>query len=129
MMLRHVLAALALVVAAAAGVFHVKYAVVGLERELGLLRQQIEEEAWLLRLRRSDLAYLTRPDRLAQQAEQLHLFPARSSQLVDLAQIGSRAQLELARNPLAVMLPSGQAGALLRAKPLADNRAWKVAGR
>ena len=115
------------IVAVAAGVFHLKYAVVGLEREVSLLQRQIEEERWLLRLRRADLAYLTRPDRLARQAAQLHLHPARSSQLVELDQIGSRAQLELARNPLVVMLPSGQSGALLRAKPLADVGSWQAA--
>jgi hypothetical protein len=123
MMLRHVLVALGLTVGAAAAVFHLKYAVVGLERELTQLKAQIEEERWLVRMRRTDLAYLTRPDRLALQAEQLHLRPARSSQLVDITQIGSRAQVQLARHPLAVMLPSGQEGAL-RAKPLADMGVW-----
>ena len=118
-MLRHVIGSLVLIVLVAAAVFHLKYAVAGLERDLREVTAQIDEEQWRLRLRRADLAYLTRPDRLALQADQLRLHPARSAQLVDLVQIGSRAQVELARNPLAVTLPSGQPGAL-RAKPIAN---------
>jgi hypothetical protein len=128
MTLRYIIGALLLIVLVAAGVFRLKYAVVDVERQFTDLQHQIEEERWQLRLRQADLAYLTRPDRLVGQADQLHLRPARSGQIVELASIGSRAQIELARNPLAIMLPSGAEGAL-RAKPIVDRGGWSVPSR
>ncbi len=115
---RHAAAGLVLVLVVAASVFHLKYVVLGLERELVALRTAIEDERWRLQQRRADLAYLTRPDRLAAQAAQLGLRPARAHDIVALEGIGSRAQLELANTPLEVPLPRGGPG-VLRARPVA----------
>jgi hypothetical protein len=120
---RHAAAALVVVVMAAAAVFHLKYLVVGLERQLVELQDQIEAERWLLKTRRADFAYLTRPDRLALQADQLGLRPAQAAQIVNIELIGNRSSVELARNPLPVTLPSGADGAL-RAKPI--SQLWDV---
>jgi hypothetical protein len=117
MTLRHGVTALLVILLAAAAVFRLKYAVVGLERDLAALQVEIDEERWRLRLRRADLAVLTRPDRLALQAKQLGLEPARAQQIVTIESIGSRAQIELARSPLEVPLPGGGPG-MLRARPL-----------
>jgi hypothetical protein len=117
MSLRHLVTASVLVLLAAAAVFHLSYRVVDLERQLASLTQEIEDERWRLRTSRADLAYLTRPGRLAEQAEQLGLVPARGQQIVQIEAIGNRMQMELARNPLAVTLPSGGA-AVLMVRPL-----------
>jgi hypothetical protein len=114
---RHLVTALILVVLAAAAVFQLKYQVVGLERELAQLEQQLHTERWALQTRRADLAYLTRPDRLALQAAQLGMRPARAEMIVSISQIGDRQQIELANNPVAVPLPSGGA-VQLRLKPM-----------
>jgi hypothetical protein len=116
---RQPLIALAIVVLAAAALFQLKYAVVRLERERDSLRARIEDERWLLRTRKADLAYLTRPDRLAAQAVQLGLRPARAQQIVRIEQIGNRAHIELARSPLPLVLPSGGI-AELRVRPLPE---------
>lgn len=120
---RHAVAGLVLVLLVAAAVFQLKYAVLGLERDLAALRASIEEERWRLQQRRADLAYLTRPDRLAAQAAQLGLRPARAHDIVALDSIGSRAQLARANAPLEVLLPNGEPG-VLRVRPVAP-----VAGR
>jgi hypothetical protein len=120
--------ALLLVVLAAAALFQLKYAVVRLERERDELRARIEDERWLLRTRQADLAYLTRPDRLAAQAEQLGLRPARAQQIVRIEQVGHRAHIELAQSPLPVVLPSG-GEVMLRLRPLPDLGLTKPAGR
>jgi hypothetical protein len=119
MSLRRLLVAIVIVVLAAAALLQLKYAVVRLERERDELRARIEDERWLLRTRHADLAYLTRPDRLAAQAAQLGLRPARAQQIVRVEQIGHRAHIELARTPLPVVLPSG-GNAELRIRPLPD---------
>lgn len=113
MSLRHIVTALALVLLAAATVFHLSYLVVDLERQLASLKQQIEDERWRLQTSKADLAYLTRPGRLAQQAEQLGLKPARGQHIVEVQAIGNRMHVELARNPLALTLPSGGAAVLM----------------
>lgn len=117
MSLRHIATAFVLVLLAAAAVFHLSYLVVDLERQLVSVKREIEEERWRLRTSRADLAYLTRPGRLAQQAEQLGLHPAKGQQIVQVEAIGSRVQVELARNPLALTLPSG-GEAVLMIRPL-----------
>lgn len=124
MTLRHTVSAVLVILLAAAAVFHLKYAVVGLERELAALRAAIDEEQWLVRLRRADLAVLTRPDRLALQAEQLGLQPARAQHIVVIESIGSRAQIELARSPLEVTVPGGEP-AMLRARPI-EAASWRA---
>ncbi|MFO1068725.1 MAG: hypothetical protein U1E14_09395 [Geminicoccaceae bacterium] len=116
-MLRQALVAVLLIVAAAAAVFQLSYAVVGLERQLTQLRRELDNERWLVRTRKADLAYLTRPERLAQQAEQLGLHPARAAQIVDVDRIGNRAEVMLSGIGIPVTLPSGTA-AELRLRPM-----------
>ncbi|HET6467586.1 MAG TPA: hypothetical protein VFG43_04325 [Geminicoccaceae bacterium] len=116
-MFRYLMTALVLVVSAAAAVFQLKYEVVRLERELAGLEAQLHSERWTLQTRRADWAYLTRPDRLALQAPQLGMQPARAERIVSVSQIGDRQQIELARNPVDVPLPSG-AAVQLRLKPI-----------
>jgi hypothetical protein len=125
MTLRHIATAFVLVLLAAAGVFHLSYLVVDLERQLVSLNQEIEDERWRLRTSKADLAYLTRPNRLAQQAEQLGLKPARAQQIVEVEAIGNRMHVELARNPLALTLPSGGA-AVLMVRPVAGLGALAI---
>lgn len=128
MSLRHIATAFVLVLLAAAAVFHLSYLVVDLERQLAGEKREIEEERWRLRTSKADLAYLTRPGRLAQQAEQLGLRPAKGQQIVQVEAIGNRMQVELARNPLALTLPSGGA-AVLMVRPLAGAGLYDVKGR
>ncbi len=127
MSLRHIATAFVLVLLAAAAVFHLSYLVVDLERQLAGVKREIEEERWRLRTSKADLAYLTRPGRLAQQAEQLGLRPAKGQQIVQVETIGNRMQVELARNPLALTLPSGGA-AVLMVRPLAGVGLYDVKG-
>ena len=94
---------------------------------LASVKKEIEEERWRLRTSKADLAYLTRPGRLAQQAEQLGLRPAKGQQIVQIEAIGNRMQVELARNPLALTLPSGGA-AVLMVRPLAGVGVYDVQG-
>lgn len=117
MTLRHIATALVLVLLAAAAVFHMSYLVVDLERQLASLNLEIEDEGWRLRTAKADLAYLTRPARLAQQAEQLGLKSAKGQQIVEIGAIGNRMHVELARNPLSLTLPSGGA-AILMIRPM-----------
>lgn len=124
MMLRYVITTIVLVVLAAGAVFQLKYQVVRLERERMALETQLRAERWTLQTRKADLAYLTRPDRLALQAAQLGMKPATSDLIVDIKQIGDRQQIELANNPVAVTLPSG-AEVELRLKPVAIFTAAK----
>ena len=116
-MLRQALVAIVLIVAAAAAVFQLSYAVVGLERQLASLRHELDNERWVVRTRKADLAYLTRPERLAQQAEQLGLRPARAAQIVELDRIGNRAEVLLSGIGIPVTLPSGTE-AELRLRPM-----------
>ncbi|HMR31608.1 MAG TPA: hypothetical protein PKA13_10555 [Geminicoccaceae bacterium] len=114
---RHIAVAMTLILLAAAAVFHLSYLVVDLERQLAGLQREIEDEGWRLRTSRADLAYLTRPSRLARQAEQLGLKPANGQRIVDASAIGNRMHVELARNPLALTLPSG-GEAVLMVRPM-----------
>lgn len=113
MTLRHIVVAMTLILLAAAAVFHLSYLVVDLERQLASLKREIEDEGWRLRTSKADLAYLTRPSRLARQAEQLGLKPAKGQRIVEVAAIGNRMHVELARNPLPLTLPSGGAAVLM----------------
>lgn len=102
---------------AAAATFQLKLAVRDLERGLVEVEARIEEERSATRAARADLAYLTRPERIVMQAEQLGMVPARGGRLVQGDQLPTYRQLELAgAAPRAATLPSG-AAASLRARP------------
>lgn len=92
---------------AAVLVFHLKYKVLGLERELSHIRASIVTETWRVRTLRADLAYLSRPERLALQARQLGLRPAGADALTTPAEIAKLYDPSLAGLALAVVLPSG----------------------
>ncbi len=88
-------------------VFHLKYKVLGLERELSHLRASVVTETWRVRTLRADLAYLSRPGRLAMQAQQLGLHPAGAGSLTSAPEIAKLYDPALAGMALAVVLPSG----------------------
>lgn len=115
--LRHTLLAATLALGAALATFQLKYAVRDLDLELGRLRARLGAERAALQLARADLAYLVRPERLVAQAGELRMAPGGGSRIVDPATIVPAGHLELAREPLVALLPSG-AEAVLRIKPL-----------
>lgn len=115
--LRYLATAIVLSVGAAAATFQLKHAVRDLERELTAVQAQIAQERWAAQSARADLAYLTRPDRLVMQAEQLGMVPARGGRLMQAEQILTHEQIQLANTPpMAAMLPSG-AEVSLRVRP------------
>lgn len=115
--LGYLVSSVLLAVGAAAATFQLKYEVRDLEGDLAGARARIEQEQWALQATRADLAYLTRPDRLVLQAQQLNLVPARGGRIVSASQLPDWEQLQWAKAPMLAVLPSG--GEIeLRAKPL-----------
>ena len=115
--LGYLVSSVLLAVGAAAATFQLKYEVRDLEGDLAGVRARIEQEQWALQATRADLAYLTRPDRLVLQAQQLNLVPARGGRIVSASQLPDWEQLQWAKAPMLAVLPSG--GEIeLRAKPL-----------
>ena len=88
-------------------VFHLKYKVLGLERELTSVQKDVVSETWRLRTLRAELAYLSRPERLAMQAKQLGLHPAGAEALTSVPEIAKLYDRSLSGLSLAVVLPSG----------------------
>lgn len=118
------LGAAALLVAMA--VFELKRVVRERERELAALERAIDAERARIRTLRADLAWLTRPERIAAQARQLGLEPARVERLVRAEDLPDATALLFAGRSLTVELDTGQA-VELRFKPLAG---WRpAAGR
>src|SRR5688500_18129232 len=115
--LRYSIAAALLTLLAAWATYHLKYEVRDREIELGRLRAQLAHERDALQVARVDLDYLTRPDRLVVQVGELGMVPGRGARIVDAARIPPAQQLQLAREPLVAVLPSG-AEAVLMVKPL-----------
>lgn len=117
MNLRYLLTAVILSLGAAAATFELKYSVRNLEHELASVRKEIARERWAVQNARADLAYLTRPERLVQQAGQLNMEPARGTRLVQVDQIPPWQQVQLAGMPVPTTLPSGTE-VMLRLRPL-----------
>ena len=115
--LRYSIAAALLTLLAAWAVYHLKYEVRDREMELGRLRAQLAYEREAFQVARVDLDYLTRPDRIVVQAGELGMIPGRGARIVDPTRIVPAQQLQLAREPLVALLPSG-AEAVLMVKPL-----------
>lgn len=116
--LSYLLTAVALSLGAAAATFHLKHAVRDLEREIAKVETEIARERWAVQAAAADLAYLTRPERLVMQAEQLGMVPARGSRVVAADQIVTEQQIRLAKLSVKpATLPSGTTVAL-RTKPL-----------
>lgn len=88
-------------------VFHLKYKVLGLERELTSVQKEVVSETWRLRTLRAELAYLSRPERLAMQAKQLGMHPAGADALTSVPEIAKLYDRSLSGLSLAVVLPSG----------------------
>ena len=103
----YLITAVLLSVGAAVATFPLKYAVRNVEGELASVRAQIASERQAMRAARADLAYLTRPERLVMQAEQLGMVPARGGRLLTAHQIPAWDQLQWARVPVQAVLPSG----------------------
>jgi hypothetical protein len=115
--LRYLVTAIVLSLGAAGATFQLKHAVRERERELARIEAQIARERWAVQAARADLAYLTRPDRLVMQAEQLGMVPVRGTRLMQAGQIVPWQQLQLAKAPVATTLPSGTE-VELRLKPM-----------
>lgn len=116
--LRYLIVAALLSVGAAAATFQLKHAVRNLERELAQVDARIAQERWAVQSVRADLAYLTRPERLVMQADQLGMVPVRGSRLMAAGQLPTHDQIQLAGTPpMTATLPSG-AAVSLRLRPL-----------
>jgi hypothetical protein len=115
--LGYLISSMVLAVGAAAATFQLKYAVRDLEHELAATRARIEREGWAIQGARADLEYLTRPDRIALQAEQLGMVAARGGRLARASQLPDWDQLQWANATMPALLPSGSA-IELRAKPM-----------
>jgi len=109
--------ALCLAVLAAAGVFATKDQVRRLERDLRQVRAAMATERNALNRLRTEWAMLNEPGRLARLASvHLKLQPAHPGQILRVTDIPLRVDLELGRQPLRAVLPSG-AEVTLRFKP------------
>ncbi|MGD9509972.1 MAG: hypothetical protein AB7I59_08330 [Geminicoccaceae bacterium] len=115
--LGYLISSMVLAVGAAAATFQLKYEVRDLEHELAAAKAKIEREGWAIQGARADLEYLTRPDRIAVQAEQLGMIPARGGRLARATQLPDWDQLQWANATMPAVLPSGWA-IELRAKPM-----------
>ncbi|MFO1071691.1 MAG: hypothetical protein U1E17_03120 [Geminicoccaceae bacterium] len=116
--LSYLVTAVVLSLGAAAATFHLKHEVRDLERQLAAVEAETARERWAVQGAVADLAYLTRPDRLVMQAQQLGLVPARGNRIVTAGQLLTQQQIQLAGTaPRPAVLPSGVAVSL-RAKPL-----------
>ena len=115
--LGYLVSSVLLAVGAAAATFQLKYEVRDLEGTWPGSGRGSSRSNGRYRPTRADLAYLTRPDRLVLQAQQLNLVPARGGRFVSASQLPDWEQLQWAKAPMLAVLPSG--GEIeLRAKPL-----------
>lgn len=93
---------------AAMAVFELKRVVRERERELAALERAIAEERARIRTLRADLAWLTRPERIATQARQLGLEPARIDRIVRTEDLPDATALLFAGRSLLVELDPGE---------------------
>jgi hypothetical protein len=121
--LRYLITAAALSLGAAGATFHLKYAVRELEHELAGVRADIVRESWAAQAAQADLEYLTRPDRLAMQAAQLGLRPARGTNLARVEAIPRAQDQARAGLVLTATLPSG-AEVPWRPRPMVVSAAY-----
>ena len=120
------LLATALAAIAAVVVFEMKGEVREVDREIARTRGAIEEATWRLQTVRADYAFLTRPERIARQAEQLGMVPGTASEIVVVEAIGRDLQQLFEEKVVPVRLPDGKELALRfkPAKSLAELKAW-----
>lgn len=105
----------------AMAVFELKRVVHERERELAALERAIAEEKARIRTLRADLAWLTRPERIATQARQLGLEPARIDRMVRVEDLPDATALLFAGRSLTVELDPGEL-VELRFRPIATLR-------
>ncbi|WP_159710684.1 cell division protein FtsL [Geminicoccus flavidas] len=98
--------------------FHLKYAVVRLERHAHGLEREIARTVDEIRTLETDLALRTHPDRIVAVAPKLDMVPVTVRQLVSASTLPDHARVAYADRMLAVLLPSG-AEVPARLKPLA----------
>jgi cell division protein FtsL len=114
---RLALGGLAIALVAACGLYVMKDRVNRLEGELRRQQALIAAEQSRLHRLRAELAMLEQPGRLARlAAAHLELRPAQPTQLMTIADLPRRADLQVAERPLRALLPSG-AEVVLRLKP------------
>ena len=113
---RYVLPLLLLIALAIGAVYRVKGAVYVLEDELRLVEAGIEDATWRIKGLETDLAYLTRPARMATLAAEIGMRPVTAGKIIEPERLGKRRELELAGRPLTVRLGSG-GEVTWRAKP------------
>jgi cell division protein FtsL len=108
---------LALALIAACGLYIMKDRVSRLEGELRRQQAMIAAEQSRLHRFRAEWATLERPGRIARlAAAHLDLRPAHPTQIMTIADLPRRADLQLAERQLRALLPSG-AEVILRLKP------------
>ena len=117
MSLGYLISSMVLALGAAAATFQLKYSVRDLEHDLAATRDKIEVEGWAIQGARADLEYLTRPDRIALQAEQLGMVSTRGGRLARATQLPDWDQIQWANATMPALLPSGSA-VQFRAKPV-----------
>ena len=117
MKLRFAVSGLLLAALGACGVYVLKYEVRQREGELVELRRGAALERQMIQTLRAEWAFLTRPERLAEQADQLALRPADPRQIAKVGDIAEQRRLELAQTPFSALLPSGSE-VTLRFKPM-----------
>ena len=114
---RLALGGLVIALLAACGLYIMKERVNRLEGELRRQQAMIAAEQSRLHRLRAEWAMLEQPGRIARlAAAHLDLRPAHPTQLMTVADLPRRADLQLAERPLHALLPSG-AEVVLRLKP------------
>lgn len=117
MSVRLALVGLMIALLAACGLYVMKDRVSRLEGELARQRSLVAAEQSRLHRLRAEWATLERPGRIARlAAEHLDLGPAHPTQIMTIADLPRRDELELAERRLRALLPSG-AEVDLRLKP------------
>lgn len=91
----------------AAVLFQVKVQVVGIERELARLRQEIEDDFWKIRSLEAEVAHLTLPDRVTRLAQTLAMEPGRVERILTIDELGFADHLRLAGQKLQVDIDEG----------------------
>jgi cell division protein FtsL len=117
MSIKLALGGLVIALLAACGLYVMKDQVSRLERELARQQAQVAAEQSRLHRLRAEWAMLERPARIARlAAEHLDLAPAQPTQIMAIADLPRRDQIQLADRRLRAVLPSG-AEVDLRLKP------------
>lgn len=96
MSIRYSIVALILAIVSAGTVYELKYWVHEREGDLRRLERTVRDEQWRIRTLEADLAFLTRPERLALQAPQLGMVPVTPKALARLEELPRIDQIPVA---------------------------------